>query len=137
MSTSYVGGCACGAVRYSVEGAPAAMNDCQCRQCQRDSGTGHASYLIFQGAAVTLSGQPSFWDFLGEGGTVKRRAFCPDCGTPIYMTFPAMPEVFVIRAGSLDDPSRYKPEMVFWTVTGQAWDRLDPNAKRFERMPPG
>lgn len=113
------------------------MNDCQCRQCQRDSGTGHASYFTFQGAAVTLSGQPSSWDFVGEGGTLKRRAFCPACGTPVYMTFPAMPDIFVVRAGTLDDPSRYRPEMVFWTETGQAWDRLDPDAKRFERMPPG
>jgi len=137
MSEAYVGGCACGAVRYSVSGEPVAMNDCQCRQCQRDSGTGHASYLTFAGAEVTLSGTPSSWDMVGDGGTVKRRAFCAICGTAVYMSFPAMPDVFVIRAGSLDDPGRYRPQMVFWTAEGQAWDVIDPAAVQFERMPPG
>ena len=137
MNQNYAGGCACGAIRYDVVGEPIAMNDCQCRQCQRDSGTGHASYLTFAGAQVALEGAPSAWDFTGDGGTVKRRAFCPACGTPVYMTFPASPEVFVIRAGSLDDPSQYKPLTVFWTETGQPWDHLDPVAIRFERMPPG
>ena len=137
MDQVYAGGCACGAIRYEIAGAPVSMNDCQCRQCQRDSGTGHASYLTFVGAAVTLGGAPSAWDFTGDGGTVKRRAFCPDCGTPVYMTFPAAPEVFVIRAGSLDDPRRYRAEVVYWTETGHPWDHLDPVAVKFERMPPG
>lgn len=137
MGEAFTGGCACGALRYEVVGEPVAMNDCQCRQCQRDSGTGHASYLTFSGAEVTLTGAAASWDFTGDGGTVKRRAFCPVCGTPVYMRFPAMPEIFVIRAGSLDDPSRYKPDMVFWTDAAQAWDRVDPAAIAFTRMPPG
>ena len=137
MGESYAGGCACGAIRYDVAGEPVAMNDCQCMQCQRDSGSGHASYLTFSGAQVKLAGAASSWDFTGDGGTVKRRAFCPDCGTPVYMTFPNSPEIFVIRAGSLDDPRRYKPEMVFWTATAQPWDLIDPEAAKFERMPPG
>ncbi len=137
MGENYAGGCACGAIRYEVVGEPVVMNDCQCRQCQRDSGSGHGSYLTFIGAQVTRGGAPSSWDFTGDGGTVKRRAFCPDCGTPVYMTFPAAPEVFVVRAGSLDDPGRYKAQMVFWTEAAQAWDHVDPEAVKFARMPPG
>jgi hypothetical protein len=137
MSAIYSGGCACGTIRYEVLGEPVAMNDCQCRQCQRDSGTGHGSYLTFSGGQVKLDGVPSSWDFVGDAGTVKRRAFCPTCGTPVYMTFPTMPEIFVVRAGSLDDPGRYRPDMVFWTEAAQPWDRIDPQAVQFERMPPG
>jgi len=47
-----------------------------------------------------------------------------------------MPDIFVIRAGSLDDPGRYRAEMVFWTEMAQRWDHLDPAALKFERMPP-
>ena len=49
MSEAYTGGCACGAVRYEISGEPMFMNDCQCRDCQRKSGTGHGSYLTFPG----------------------------------------------------------------------------------------
>jgi hypothetical protein len=52
MDKSYTGGCACGAIRYEIAGEPAVMVDCQCRQCQRDSGTGHQSHLTFVAAQV-------------------------------------------------------------------------------------
>ena len=47
MSEAYTGGCACGAIRYEISGEPMVSNDCQCRDCQRRSGTGHGSYLTF------------------------------------------------------------------------------------------
>ena len=136
MSRPFTGGCACGAVRYEVSGEPVAMVDCQCRQCQRESGTGHASHLAFHGAAVDLKGHPTHWEATGDDGTVKRRAFCPTCGSPVYMTMPAMPDVFVIRAASLDQPERYRPDMVTWTDAAQPWDHVDPASTKFPRMPP-
>jgi len=136
MSEPYTGGCACGAIRYSVAGEPVAMVDCQCRQCQRDSGTGHQSHLTFVGAAVETSGQASHWQTVGDGGTRKSRAFCPTCGAPVYLTFPDMAEIFIPTAASLDDPSRYRPQIVTWTSAGYAWDHLDPAIPRFDKMPP-
>ena len=108
MTEPYSGGCACGAIRYKVAAEPVVMNDCQCRQCQRASGTGHSSYLTFVGAPVIVTGEASFWETVGEGGTRKHRGFCPTCGDPVYLAFPDMPLVFVAHAGSLDDPGRYR-----------------------------
>jgi len=136
MTKPFTGGCACGAIRYSAAVEPIAMNDCQCRQCQKDSGTGHGSYLTFPMSAASLHGEPKSFDFTGDLGTVKRRAFCPTCGTPVYMTFPAMPEILVVRAGTLDEPERYRPQMVFWADAAQEWDRIDPAVQAFPRMPP-
>jgi hypothetical protein len=136
MTEPYTGGCACGAVRYEVSGEPIMMNDCQCRNCQRESGTGRSSHLTFVGAPVQVTGEPSLRTTTGEGGTRKSRAFCPTCGAPVYIAFPDMPEVFVASAGSLDDPARYKPQLVMWTAAGHAWDHLDPALPRFEKMPP-
>lgn len=72
------------------------MNDCQCRDCQRKSGTGHGSYL----------------------------------------TFAAMPDLFTVHAASLDDPGRYRPQAVTYTVRGYAWDRIDSLLAKFDKMPP-
>src|SRR6266849_4174413 len=96
MSEAYTGGCACGAIRYEISGEPMVMNHCQCRDCQRKSGTGHGSYL----------------------------------------TFAAMPDLFTVHAASLDDPSRYKPQMVTYRVRGYAWDDIDPALPKFDKMPP-
>lgn len=136
MSKPYRGGCACGALRYEVSGEPVAMVECQCRQCQRDSGTGHASNLAFMGAPVTIEGPRSTWDMVGDGGTRKSRAFCPTCGSPVYTVFPDMPNFIAVRAGSLDEPERYAPQIVVWADAAQPWDRVDEALTKFDRMPP-
>ena len=136
MTEPYTGGCACGAIRYKVSAEPAVMVECQCRQCQRDSGTGHQSHLTFVAAPVEVWGEASRWERVGDGGTRKSRAFCPTCGAPVYLTFPDMPEVFIPTAASLDDPGRYQPQIATWAAAAQPWDHLDPGIAKFERMPP-
>ena len=138
MSQAYTGGCACGAIRYEIDAEPLLMSDCQCRDCQRISGTGHGSYLSFAGRdKVKLSGEAQCRDTTGDSGNVKTRAFCPTCGSPVYMTFAAVPDQFIVHAASLDDPGRYRPQLVTYTASGHAWDRLDPALPKFEKMPPG
>ena len=138
MTEAYAGGCACGAIRYQIDAEPLLMSDCQCRDCQRISGTGHGSYLSFAGRdKVTLRGEAQCRDSTGDSGNVKTRAFCPTCGSPVYMTFAAVPDQFIVHAASLDDPGRYRPQLVTYTASGHAWDRLDPALPKFEKMPPG
>ncbi|MBP0582934.1 GFA family protein [Labrys sp. LIt4] len=136
MSKAYTGGCACGAIRYEITAEPVFSNDCQCRDCQRESGTGHQSHLTFPRQNVTLSGEGCPWDMVADSGVRKTRYFCPTCGSPVYLTFSSMPQFFSVRAASLDDPGRYKPQAVTYTSGGYAWDHLDPTLPKFEKMPP-
>jgi len=137
MNENYTGGCACGAIRYEIRGEPIAMNDCQCRQCQHRSGTGRGSYLAFASReqAVQLVGDARHWDVTGESGTVKRHAFCPTCGSPVYLTIPKAPDLFIVHAASLDQPARYQPQFVTYGSSAQAWDPVAPGLRRFEKMP--
>ena len=108
MSDAYTGGCACGAVRYEIPAEPIFMNDCQCRHCQQTSGTGHGSYLTFPSRAqVKVTGLATHWDMVADSGKVKTRAFCPTCGSPVYLTWrrrqicsPSMPPASTTRAGT-------------------------------------
>ncbi|GEP61777.1 GFA family protein [Reyranella soli] len=138
MSKPYTGGCACGAIRYEISSDPVFMNDCQCRHCQQRSGTGHGSYLAFTGRKdVKLQGEAKHWDLVGDSGKTKTHAFCPTCGSPVYLTVAIAPDVFIVTAASLDDPGRFKPQAVTYGVRGHAWDHLDPAVPKFDRMPPG
>jgi hypothetical protein len=47
-----------------------------------------------------------------------------------------MPQLFTIHAASLDDPGRFKPQVVTYGVRGRDWDPLDPGLAKFDRMPP-
>lgn len=136
MSTDYTGGCACGALRYRISGEPRASLDCQCLDCQKESGTGHASHLVFDREKAEVTGPMSHFEMVADSGNHKTRGFCPTCGSPVIMTFAASPGSIGVRAASLDDPSRYRPQFVVYAARGHAWDRLDPALPKFDFMPP-
>jgi hypothetical protein len=132
---AYTGGCACGAIRYEIAAEPVMGGHCQCRDCQRDSGTGHASHLAFLRAGAHMIGNTTGWDKAADSGNIVTRAFCPTCGSSVYSTNSGIPDLIFIRAASLDDPGRYKPQMVVWAKSGYAWDHTDPALPKFEKMP--
>ncbi|RWP66801.1 GFA family protein [Mesorhizobium sp.] len=138
MSTLYTGGCACGAVRYEAKAAPIFENHCQCRDCQKRSGTGHGSYLTFASRAdVAITGTTTNWRVAADNGNVKIHSFCPVCGTPVYLTYTAMPEPITVHVASLDDPSRFNPTVVTYGSRALPWDKMDTALKTFEKMPQG
>jgi hypothetical protein len=138
MTQTYSGGCACGAIRYDTTQAPIFENHCQCLHCQKRSGTGHGSYLTFAGRdQIHITGEASTWRIAGDSGSEKIHAFCPTCGTPVWLAFAAMPDLIAVPAGSLDDPSLFAPQAVTYRLRGHDWDVHDPALSGVERMPPG
>ena len=134
--TRYSGGCACGAIRYETDTSPVFENHCQCTHCQKRSGTGHGSYLTFaEKAQVRITGTASEWSLAGDSGTQKTHAFCPVCGTPVFLTFAAMPDIIAVHAASLDDPDLFRPKVVTYAARAPAWDVAGPGLPRFEGMP--
>jgi hypothetical protein len=136
MTAKFSGGCACGAVRYESAAAPQFQGQCQCRDCQRATGTGHADLLAFTKEDLKVSGQPSFHDITGGRGKTVGRGFCAKCGSPVLWRLAANPGIAVVMAGSLDDPSLFSPQAVMFTSRGHAWDYLNPNLPKFEKLPP-
>jgi len=136
MSTTK-GGCACGAVRYDFTGDPMMMGHCQCRACQRDSGTGHASHVAVPSAGFGVTGPIKYWESKADSGNMVSRGFCTECGSPVASKNSGMAQMMFVRAASLDDPAKFKPQFVVWNSMRQPWDRLDPALPSFERMPPG
>ena len=136
MNTTYSGGCACGAVRYETQATPVFQNHCQCRDCQKRSGAGHGTYLTFGNRSeVTLTGEAATWRGTADSGNEKVHAFCPTCGTRVYLTFVPMPDLFTVTAACLDDPGLFAPQALTYAVRGHAWDMIDPALPAFERMP--
>ncbi|WP_438263738.1 GFA family protein [Asticcacaulis currens] len=135
MSARWAGGCGCGTLRYSMETDPIAMVDCQCRDCQFESGTGHASHVVFECTPAVLTGEAAEFQMFGESGRAKTRHFCKICGSPVLMSFSAHPRIISVRAATLDTPERYKPQFATYISRGYKWDHLDPDIPKFDRMP--
>jgi hypothetical protein len=137
MSRIYSGGCACGAIRYRAAHEPIFQNHCQCLDCQKRSGTGHGSYLTFaERHKVEVSGEAAVWNVVADSGNEKSHAFCPTCGTPVYLIFSAMPDLIAFHTASLDDPGMFGPQAVTYGQRGHAWDTVDATLPIFDRMVP-
>ncbi len=134
--TSYTGGCACGAVRYEIGAEPIRSFQCQCRQCQRDTGAGHASVMVFPRAAMRITGNPVENLRAADSGAAKRKGFCGNCGSPLYNQPENVPDMIGVYVGTLDDSSGFKPQMVIFASRGHGWDHLDPALPRVPQMRP-
>ena len=112
------------------------QNHCQCRDCRKRSGTGHASYLIFDTLAdMALTGEVKTWSLPSDSGSLKSHAFCPECGTPVYVTLEDRPANVCIHTGSLDRPERFSPQFVVYAGRALDWDTIDPALRKYDRMP--
>lgn len=129
---SYTGGCRCGALRYDIAAEPVFANHCQCLDCQHFSGTGHGSYLTFPSEAVAFTGEPRAVDVVADSGNTKHHGSCSTCGSPVTLTFAAMPNIFTVHAATFEDPTRFAPQVVTYASRGLPWDKLDPELTHFD-----
>lgn len=129
------GGCACGSVRYSIGAKPRFSYLCQCRDCQRATGSGHAALMMFDAAGVSLSGaMRSFQKDLDNGHRIERN-FCEVCGSPVAIRIDAYRDRLFIYAGSLEDPEAFSPSKVLWNVSACTWDAVPEGVEICERGP--
>jgi len=135
MTSPFSGGCACGAVRYECTDDPLYMGNCHCRDCQRATGSAYFAAVLVKQSALTITGDPRWYESAADRGHVMRRAFCPECGSPVFLDNTASKGVLVLYAGSLDDPSSYAPSMDIFVASAQPWDHMDPALPKHDGMP--
>ena len=102
------GGCLCGSIRYTILQQPILAYTCNCRFCQKDTGTAYRSALAILNENVELIGKDfSVYTYKSvEHGRELYKNFCSDCGTTISLKTERFPERQVIMIGTLDDPSQ-------------------------------
>lgn len=126
---SRVGGCQCGNIEYQLHGEPRMLYACHCTDCQKQSASAFGMSLIVDpGQIEFLRGedQLKYWDTRGEDATLKRCAFCPNCGSRIFHGKEDPDEPISIKAGSLDDTDWLQPIAHIWLRSAQPWISIDP-----------
>ena len=138
MSDPRTGGCLCGAIRYETVGEPAFALRCHCRDCQRQSGAAHvpAARVPTAGFRI-LQGTPKRYVTKADSGNDIVRAFCGNCGTPLYVQVGTRPDLIGLRVCTLDDPSWFKPDADIFMKSAQPWDHDQPNVPKHDTYPPG
>ena len=136
MSKVITGGCACGATRYEFSTEPVYMGNCHCRDCQRATGSAHATVVAVSVTAFTVTtGTPKFRDTTSDSCSQMRRGFCVECGSPLFVLNSSLPDVVILYAGNIDDPSWVRPSLDIFTASAQPWDYMDPAIPKVSGMP--
>ena len=135
MTIPFSGGCACGSVRYLCSGAPLAMINCHCRDCQRSSGAPFASGVLVRVSDVEVVGVPKTHIVRASSGREVTRSFCAECGSPLFARGEAATGVMSIRFPSLDDASGFKPMLDIWTASAPSWTCLSPDIPHHPQSP--
>ncbi|MGO1057227.1 GFA family protein [Crossiella sp. CA198] len=127
------GHCLCGAISYRFRAAPGPVILCHCEHCQRHSGAAFSVNVLVPRDSLDITGTPRTYRTVGtENGNQRDRLFCGDCGTPIFTILHERPELVIVKAGTLDDPSGLEPAAEVWWRRAQDWINPDPDRPRFD-----
>lgn len=136
-AAAIVGGCLCGAIRYSSSADCALTAVCHCRDCQKQTGTAFSVLLGIPRTQLDVSGSSlRQTDTPGSSGMKVSRAFCGLCGSPIFSDAASTPDLLWLKAGTLDDTSQLAPELHLWCETAQPWLSIKEGEARHLRNPP-
>lgn len=129
------GRCMCGGVRYSAEAQPIVQAVCHCSDCQRQTGSPFTVVVGVPLASLEVQGSTlaSFATTGEDHGGETQRNFCSACGSPLFSVSAVLPELALIKAGSLDDASWLEPAFEVWTSSAQPWSPHFEQAAQFER----
>jgi hypothetical protein len=130
------GSCYCGAVPYTASSAPVFTGNCHCRDCQKTSGGAYAPTFFVPENALAIHGEVKWHESRGDSGKPIRRGFCPVCGSQLFGKPSVIEGLIGVRAGTLDDPGQYKPQVNIYTSRAPAWDLLDAALPNFPQAPP-
>jgi len=129
------GHCYCGRVRYEADSEPMMQAQCYCRECQYVTGGAPNNFLAMPADSFRFtSGTPKAFARSDIPNPVARE-FCPDCGTQL-ITRPKRWPAVIIKVGTLDDPSVFKPNIAIYTIDKQPYQNVPEGLTQFERMPP-
>lgn len=124
---SQTGQCLCGAITYEIDNPPAQTGICHCKNCQRQAGSAYSTLAVVPATEFRFTkGEPKLYmDGDTESGNAVERHFCGNCGSPIYSALDAMPGIKILKTGTLDDTSAFKPQFQAWCDSKQDWVQLE------------
>lgn len=97
------GHCLCEAVKFEYQGPVGPISLCHCSRCRRAQGSAFSASAPIQKVHFQLlSGEGQIREYESTPG--RYRAFCSNCGSPVYSRSDAIPGILRLRIGLVDGP---------------------------------
>ena len=117
------GSCLCGAVCFEVDDDFQQFNLCHCIQCQKATGSAHASNLFTDPGNIRWSKGKEYVKRFDVPGRSISNAFCTECGSGLpYVSKTGT--ALIVQAGTLNDAFTSNPVVrnIFWTERADWYD---------------
>jgi hypothetical protein len=115
------GTCLCGQVRYSFPGQPLLTAICHCRHCQKQGGSAFSTVCAVPATGFEQTGVTRIFADKGDSGEAVARHFCPECGSPILSIAAALPDLILIKAGTMDGFADLVPTLEAYCDSRLSW----------------
>lgn len=129
------GSCLCGEVTYQISGNTGLFQYCHCSQCQKVTGSAHASNLfVLPTQFKWLNGEENVGRFQPENKKYFATAFCKTCGSSLPWLVQAG-NVVVVPAGSLDSDPGISPIQNIFCSSKADWYTAPNSLPEYDELP--
>jgi hypothetical protein len=130
----FLGGCACGALRYQLLCEPMFVHCCHCTRCQRENGSAFAHHAMIEFTQMEVtSGTVEFVKVPTDSGNIHWIARCTTCRTALWNEHGSRKAAQrYLRVGTLDQPDFFPPQAHIYVRSKQAWLQLAPEIPAFD-----
>ena len=95
---------------------------CHCLACQQRTGSVFGVQARFRPERIrSVEGACSEYVRVGDEGSRVRFRFCPACGSTVYWTIDADPDLVAVAVGAFADPAFPAPTRSVYEVRRHAW----------------
>ncbi|CZR57825.1 related to DUF636 domain protein [Phialocephala subalpina] len=123
------GSCLCGAITFTLAGAPSTTVLCHCLSCKKSSGSAFQANGFYENSQLQiLSGDQeikTYTDTSPDCGAIVYRVFCSTCGSRLWNRNPKYPDALIVNSGVLDLGEEgwrvWKPESEFYCKRKGDW----------------
>ena len=134
MSERLAGGCQCGAVRYTITGAPIAYC-CHCTECRKQSASAFGMSVPVFEAAFSVTGELERWSRPTDSGSITDCYFCQTCGSRVYHSGRSRPGMITVKHGSLDRPDIVPVVAHIWLANKVGWFEPAADVAQWQEQP--
>jgi|SRR5450830_192257 len=124
--------CSCGQLSARVTGEPVRISICHCLACQRRTGSVFGEQARFRRDDVTVAGQSTSYDRVGDEGTRATFHFCPRCGAIVWYETAGLDDFITVPVGAFADPEFPAPTVSVYESRMHGWVVPPPGAEHFD-----
>lgn len=124
------GSCLCGKVSYEYAGTIDEIAMCHCSQCRQAQGGAFATNSPVDAHKLSFSGEEFINEF--ESNDNKVRAFCRQCGSPLYSARKDLPDIKRLRVGTITTSFTCEDKYHIFSASKASWHSINDNYVQYD-----